>query len=84
MSDLLIVSLSVLMDETPDPTEVKAVHAHLETYSAPANCVDEIEAWEREEQRSLLPVAPPDAQLDAALALFRGERPGAYVAQVVK
>jgi hypothetical protein len=24
MSDLLIVSLSVLMDETPDPTEVKA------------------------------------------------------------
>ena len=24
MSDLLLVSLSVLMDETPDPTEVKA------------------------------------------------------------
>jgi carboxyl-terminal processing protease len=65
-------------------SEVDAIHAHLATYSAPASCIDEIEAWQREEHRSLLPQPPPDAQLDAALALFRGERPGAYVAQAVK
>jgi carboxyl-terminal processing protease len=67
-----------------DPAEVKAIHAHLESYSAPSNCVAEIEAWEREEHRSLFPAPPPDPQLDAALALFRGQRPGAYVAQAVK
>jgi carboxyl-terminal processing protease len=65
-------------------TEERAVHAFLATYSAPANCVAEIEAWQRDEQRALLPQPPLDPQLDAALALFHGERPGAYVAQAAK
>ena len=76
----LVPDLEVELSEA----ETDAVHVHLASYSAPANCLDEIEVWQREEKRALLPHPPPDAQLDAAIALFRGERPGAYVARAVK
>lgn len=40
---------------------------------------EELEAWQAlEPQRTILPELPRDAQLDAALELLRGDRPGPY------
>lgn len=68
----------VQVDLTPD--EVDAVHAYLQSYSPPEHCLEDLASWERDEGRTLYPRPPPDAQLDAAIALFRGERPHALVA----
>lgn len=59
-----------------------AVLRHLASYSPPRAVLPELYEWEREERRSLVPSHPPDAQLDAALELFRGRRPGAWIASV--
>jgi hypothetical protein len=61
--------------------ERNALHAHLQTYSAPDDALEAIRAWERDENRSLLSAWPADAQLDAALALFRGEKPTQWLAR---
>ena len=37
-----------------------------------------LETWEAAEGRALVEPHPPDAQLDAALELFAGRRPGPY------
>ncbi|MEW6071450.1 MAG: S41 family peptidase [Planctomycetota bacterium] len=52
-----------------------AVYAHLATYPPPAAALPAIRAWEEREGIELVASPPPDAQLDAALALLRGERP---------
>jgi carboxyl-terminal processing protease len=52
------------------------VRAYLETYSPPESALPELRAWEREEGLQLVQPHPRDAQFEAALALFRGERPG--------
>lgn len=61
--------------------ERDAVHAQLASYSASDEDLAEIRAWERDEGRTLLPAWPPDAQLDAAVALLRGEKPEPWLAQ---
>ena len=60
--------------------ETRSVHRFLQTYGPPEAALAELRAWEQRSGRTLVARPPPDAQLDAALALFRGERPGAYVA----
>jgi carboxyl-terminal processing protease len=60
--------------------EVDAIHDYLQSYSPPEHCLAELETWERDEGRTLYARPPPDAQLEAAIALFRGERPHALVA----
>lgn len=62
--------------------ERREVKRYLASYSPPADARARIEAWEAEAGRELLPRRPPDAQLDAALALFRGERPGTRLTEV--
>jgi len=55
-----------------------------DSYSAPAEDRAAIEAWEVAEGIELLPREPADAQLEAALGLFRGVRPGARLAEAAK
>lgn len=61
-----------------DELERGALHQRLAGYSPPADAVERIRAWEAREDRKLLPVPQRDAQLEAALDLLRGRRPGAY------
>ncbi len=61
--------------------EKRRVHQHLAAYGPPPDALARIRDWEREEGLTLIQPRPPDAQLDAALALLRGERPGASVAE---
>lgn len=69
----------VLVELTDD--ERAAIHAQLASYSASDADLAEIREWERDEGRTLLPAWPADAQLDAAVALLRGEKPDTWVAQ---
>lgn len=61
-----------------DELETRALHQRLAGYGPPAEAVARIRAWEQREMRSLLPALQRDAQLEAALDLLRGRRPGAY------
>jgi C-terminal processing protease CtpA/Prc len=56
--------------------EAQQLRSYLAQYSPPAGAVDQLRAWEAAENRQLNEQHPRDAQLEAALALFRGERPG--------
>lgn len=58
--------------------EHAAIRSFLQRYSPPEASLPAIQAWEAELGAPLMPRHPPDAQLDAALALLRGERPGAW------
>ena len=44
--------------------------------NAPEATLDALRAWEAAEHIELIEPHPRDAQLEAALGLFRGERPG--------
>lgn len=55
-----------------------------DSYSPPPEDRAAIVAWERAEGLQLLPREPVDAQIDAALALFRGVRPGPRLAEASK
>lgn len=59
-----------------DREQAVLVRGYLATYSPPAEAMAELRAWEAAEGLSLIEVHPRDAQLEAAVALFRGERPG--------
>lgn len=61
-----------------DELERAEVHQRLASYSPPPEALERIRAWEVREGRSLLPAPLRDAQLEAALELLRGRRPGAY------
>jgi carboxyl-terminal processing protease len=61
-------------------SETDALHAFLATYSPPQDVLAELAAWEAEEGRQLYPRPPDDAQLETALGLLRGQRPGALAA----
>jgi len=50
-----------------------AVHVFLSTYSPPPAVIPAIEAWEEREGLDLIGEAPADPQLEAAVALLRGE-----------
>jgi carboxyl-terminal processing protease len=58
-----------------DATTRLRVREHLESYDPPEAARAELEAWERETGEVLLARAPEDPQLEAALALLRGDRP---------
>jgi carboxyl-terminal processing protease len=64
--------------------EVELLHAFLQTYTPPQATRAEIAAWEHDEGRELYARHPADAQLETALALFRGEHPSARVARAGK
>ena len=74
----LLPDLSVELTEP----ETQLIHRHLGSYGVPRYAMAELREWEQELGESRVPVHPPDAQLDAPLALFRGERPGAWYAKV--
>ncbi len=57
-------------------TEKRAIHDFLTAYGPPLAAIPAIEEWEQREQVELFSRIPRDPQLDAALALFAGERPG--------
>ncbi|MEO6711184.1 MAG: S41 family peptidase [Planctomycetota bacterium] len=52
------------------------MRAYLQHYSPPSSAIEALRAWEALEGIELIENHPPDAQLEAALGLFRGERPG--------
>ncbi|MBI5435237.1 MAG: S41 family peptidase [Planctomycetes bacterium] len=55
--------------------ERKRVHTFLATHTPPRSALDELRRWEQEDGLDLIPEPPPDAELDAAVALLSGERP---------
>jgi len=59
--------------------ETRAVHEFLASYSPPGDALERLRAWEDQEHLRLVPEPPPDPQLEAALGLFRGERPGSHL-----
>jgi carboxyl-terminal processing protease len=68
------------LDVALSTPEARLLHAHLASYGPPLEALEELRAWELDSGTRLVRPPPPDAQLDAALALFRGERPGAWSA----
>jgi carboxyl-terminal processing protease len=58
--------------------ERRAVHAFLDSYGAPLEALDALAAWEREVGQPLVGLPPTDKQLEAAVGLLSGERPGPY------
>ena len=57
------------------PDEETLVRQFLASYSPPRSALAELAAWEADVGRSVYPRPPADPQLDAALALLRGEHP---------
>ena len=51
------------------------IHRHINRYDPPAEALDELFAWESSSEEEILPPAPEDPQLEAALALLRSEHP---------
>ena len=66
----LVVELSTL--------EGREVRSYLGTYSPPAESLSALRAWEDTLDIDLVRGHPADAQLEAAMALLDGERPGAW------
>ena len=60
--------------ELPRETALR-VREYLRHYSPPPGALEALRAWEAAEKIELIETHPRDAQLEAALALFRGERP---------
>jgi carboxyl-terminal processing protease len=58
--------------------EQRAVHEFVAVYGPPLASIPSIEAWEEQAGEVLLARIPDDPQLEAALALFAGERPGPH------
>lgn len=58
--------------------ELRVVHAYLGRYGPPVEAIPAIDAWAAREGQALVEPHPPDAQLDAALELLDGRRPGPY------
>lgn len=61
-----------------EPDEALAVARHLASYTPPPGALEALHAWEQELGVPLAPGHPADAQLEAALGLFQGQRPGAW------
>jgi hypothetical protein len=61
-----------------DEDERRVILRHLARYSPPPQDLPAIQRWEREEGVRLLEPEPNDAQLEAAVDLLRGRRPGPY------
>jgi carboxyl-terminal processing protease len=60
--------------EIDEQTEA-LIHRHIRRYDPPKGALEALFAWEDASGTSLLPSNPEDPQLEAALALLRGERP---------
>jgi carboxyl-terminal processing protease len=58
------------------PSARDLVHEYLASIGPPPALAEAVATWEREEGRSFAPTPPRDPQLDAALALLQGRRPG--------
>ena len=56
--------------------ERSALYEFLVGYGPPEEYLPALRDWERESGEEILPRQPRDAQLEAAIALLRGERPG--------
>jgi len=51
------------------------IHRYINRYDPPKGALTAIMAWQESTEEELLPVAPSDPQLDAALSLLRGDHP---------
>jgi carboxyl-terminal processing protease len=58
----------------------RALHARLARASAPRECMAALQAWQATSNEDLIAEIEPDPQLNAALGLFAGERPGPHTA----
>ncbi|QDV09692.1 putative CtpA-like serine protease [Planctomycetes bacterium Poly30] len=58
-----------------DEPQRRAIHGWLARYDPPAELIGELIRWESESGETILPRPPEDPQLQAALALLRGENP---------
>ncbi|MEM8710598.1 MAG: S41 family peptidase [Planctomycetota bacterium] len=56
----------------------RSIHGWLTRYDPPLGLIDELFRWETETGEPILPRPPEDPQLEAALALLRGETPGPH------
>lgn len=63
-----------LVVEVDRETE-RLIHRHINRYEPPAEAFEAIHAWEDSSGKEILPPSPEDPQLEAALALLRGEHP---------
>lgn len=60
--------------------ERQTIHDFLAHYSPPPDALPALKAWEAAESVTLIEAQPQDPQIDAALALFAGKKPGPYPA----
>lgn len=67
----IVPDLEVLLSDA----EQQAVLAYAQRYGPPVERIPALEAWARLDQVEVLDEPPRDAQLDAGIALLRGERP---------
>jgi len=58
-----------------DAQTAALIHRHIRRYDPPKSALEALFAWEEASGTSLLPSDPVDPQLEAALALLRGEQP---------
>ncbi|MDE0891470.1 MAG: S41 family peptidase, partial [Planctomycetota bacterium] len=58
-----------------DAQTAALIHRHIRRYDPPKSALEALFAWEDASGTSLLPSDPVDPQLEAALALLRGEQP---------
>ncbi len=70
----ILPDLTVAIDEA----QRRAIHGWLARYDPPGELLGELIAWQNESGERILPVPPADPQLDAALALLRGEGAGPH------
>ena len=61
-----------------DESQRRAIHGWLARYDPPDEAIGELLAWQEESGEQILPLPPNDPQLEAALALLRGERTGPH------
>jgi len=60
------------------PLETLEVHSHLASYSPPPGALEALHSWEADLHVDLVRDHPADAQLDAAVDLLEGRRPGTW------
>ncbi len=67
----ILPDLMVAIDES----QRRAIHGWLARYDPPGELLPELIQWETESGETIIPRPPADPQLEAALALLRGEHP---------
>lgn len=73
----ILPDLTVAIDEA----QRRSLHVWVARYDPPESAIPDLLEWEASSDDSILAEPPPDPQLDAAIAILRGESPGPRLAE---